>query len=556
MAVKRRLKIKRYRQLLGLILKFGLFSFVKGKLWGLAGKEHIGEKISPEKARALLEELGPTAIKFGQWLSTRADLIPQRYLAELEKLQDSVPPFPISEVKKIILEEFGAAHARGGVLIDDISELFLEFDEKPIASASVAQVHKAKLKSGEKVAVKVQRPNMEEIMEADAEILLELAHFAGEHVIKSEVYDPEEIFKEFTFAARRQLDFLYEAANIEKFKENFMGDNTVHIPRVYWDLTSKRVLTTEYIDGVKINDLERIEKSGLDMKAIASNLSNFYMKQVYVHALFHGDPHPGNMFVLENNVVSFVDFGIVGRIDKKLQEIIIGMLIAMMLKNDVALLVERIFEIGAISEKTNIEEYTTDIDYFLKKWSSKPAKDIRIGEAFRDFLDISRRHHIKVPPNLALMSSTMWGSEAIVSMLDPDYNFFENTKPFIRDLIYAKTGPVGRIKKLKDSSEGVYDFIVDLPLRADKIIKKIEAGEIKIKFQSAAVEKLNTTIARAGNRIAAGVIMSALIVTSALVLSSGKEEVRLMGFSVLQALLTAALVIGVLLLISVIRSRE
>lgn len=552
MAVKRRLKIKRYRQLLGLILKFGLFSFAKGKLWGLAGKEYLGEKISPEKARELLEELGPTAIKFGQWLSTRADLIPRAYLAELEKLQDDVPPFSIREVKQMIVKEFGKS----------IDELFLEFNETPIASASIAQVHKAKLKSGEKVVVKVQRPNLEEIIEADSEILLELAHFAGEHVIKSEVYDPEAIFKEFTFAARRQLDFLYEATTLEKFKENFSGDGTIHLPQVYWNLTSKRVLTTEYLDGIKINDLKIIEKSGLDSymkldrKVIAHNLATFYMKQLYVHALFHADPHPGNMFVLENNVIGFVDFGIAGRIDKKLQETIIGMLVAMMLKNDVSLLVERIFEIGAISEKTNIEEYTTDIDYFLKKWSSKPAKDIRIGEAFRDFLDISRRHHIKIPSNLALMSSTMWGSEAIVSMLDPDYNFFENTKPFIRDLVYAKTGPVGRIKKLKDSSEGVYDFIVDLPLRADKIIKKIEAGEIKIRFQSTSVEKLNTTIASASNRVVAGIVMSALIVTSALVLSSGKEEVRLMGFSVLKVLISAALLIGMLLLVSVIRSRK
>jgi len=546
MAVKRRLKIKRYRQLLGLILKFGLFSFARGKLWGLVGKEYIGEKISPEKARAVLEELGPTAIKFGQWLSTRADLIPLKYLAELEKLQDNVPPFSVNDVKRIIAEEFGMG----------VYELFLEFDETPIASASVAQVHKAKLKSGESVAVKVQRPRIEEIMEADAEILLELAHFAGEYVIKSEVYDPEEIFKEFTFAARRQLDFLYEAANIEKFKENFREEDTVHIPQVYWDLTSKRVLTTEYVDGIKINDLEKIEKSGLDREAIASNLSNFYMKQVYVHALFHGDPHPGNMFVLGNNVVSFVDFGIVGRIDKKLQETIVGMLIAMMLKNDVSLLVEHVFGAGVITERTNVEEYTTDLEYFLKRWSAKPAKDIRIGEAFRDFLDMSRRHHIKIPSNLSLMASTMWGSEAVVSMLNPDYNFFESTKPFIRDLIYARSGPMAKIKKLKDSSEGVYDFIVDLPMRADKIIKKVETGKIKINFQSDSIEKLNRTVLIAGNRIALGVLLSAFLVTSALIASSAKEEVMLFGFSAFRLLAWATIITGLMLLLSLLDRRR
>ncbi len=509
----------------------------------ILGTIYKGEEISkPMRARFVLQELGPTAVKFGQWMSTRPDIIPLEYIIELEKLQDKVPPFSFEKVREIIRQEFGA----------EIEDLFDSFSPKVLASGSMAQVHRAKLKDGTDVAVKVQRPSIEKTIATDMEILLDLAHLAGEHVIKSEAYDPAAIVEEFSFAIQKHLDFWNEAKNIEKFHKNFEDADFVYTPRVILDLTSRRVLTVEYINGIKINDFEKIETMELDKKAIAKNIAESYLNQVYVHGLFHGDPHPGNLFALPGNVISFTDFGIVGILDKQTKKHLTKALIAVMNMNPREL-ADTMLDMGVTVGTVNLESLTTDLDYMLGKYYGMPLKRLNIGEVLKDTMRVVNSHNIRMLPNLALLTITLWSVEGLVRSLNPEFNWAEASRPFVSGLIAESVSPISRIKDLGRRVGEYYDFFDELPVRMDKIMTKLEKGELRMIFKDERLEKLNVVVDRAANRLILGAIISVMILGSSLIILSGKEPV-LRGIPVVELLLVTAGLLGAWLVVSIIRS--
>jgi len=310
--------IKRFNQILIVLFEEG-FDFLLSKIKlskyipitkRLKSKLKKSEESKPEiRLRKTLERLGPTFIKFGQLLSVRPDLIPKEYVKELEKLQDSVPPFSFNEVKSTIEKEFGKK----------IEHLFLHFEKKPIASASISQVHKAILKPGKKSAVKVQRPDVKKIMETDIEIMFYFAKLLENHVENMRRFKPLKIVSEFKDWTERELDFRLEARNAKRFYQNFKGSKTVHIPKVYDGLTSERILTLEFIEGIELHNIKEIKRRKLDFNEIMKNGFNAIMTQVFVHGIFHADPHPGNIIIMRDNSIAFVDFGIVGYFDERLK---------------------------------------------------------------------------------------------------------------------------------------------------------------------------------------------------------------------------------------------
>lgn len=261
---------------------------------GVEGVEYLS---TAERLRMAFEELGHTFIKLGQLLSCRPDLLPADFIKEFNKLQDRVQPFSFDDVKTIIEIQLGRS----------LTELFKHIDEKPVASASLAQVHRAKTVAGDNVAVKVQRPAIEEIIETDIRILYDFAFLFERHLPESRYYEPIKLVDEFARTIRREIDFVREGRNIERFRKYFANDKTVYFPKVYWDLTSSKVLTTEFITGIKIANIEKLKEAGLDCKTIAINGATLILKEVFEAHLFHADPHPGNLFVLENNVIAHVD---------------------------------------------------------------------------------------------------------------------------------------------------------------------------------------------------------------------------------------------------------
>src|SRR6185369_16189738 len=269
------------------------------------GKADIARLSAAERMRLALEELGPTFIKLGQLLSTRPDIVPPAFVREFEKLQDSVPSFSFEELKNQVERELGGS----------VESFFSEIEPTPLAAASIAQVHRARLITGEAVVIKVRRPGIVELIESDISALLGLAYMAERHISGSEIYDPVGVVREFARSIRREMDFAREGRTIEKFRDNFSKTEWMYFPQVFWGQTARGVLTLEYMEGVKVSDLGSLDRAGLDRKLIALRGADAFLEMVLTHGFFHGDPHPGNVMILPNNVICLLDYGIVGRLD-------------------------------------------------------------------------------------------------------------------------------------------------------------------------------------------------------------------------------------------------
>ncbi|MCD6521603.1 2-polyprenylphenol 6-hydroxylase [Candidatus Calescamantes bacterium] len=431
--------IQRLNQILWVLVKYG-FGYIVDRL-------HIGEKLIRRKlvrrgplrrldifdmpasvrVRKVLEELGPTFIKLGQILSTRPDLVPLEFCEEFKKLQDKAPVFEYEKAKKIVEEELKCP----------IDELFDEFSVKPIAAASLSQVHSGKLKTGEKVIVKVQRPNVERIIKQDIEILYTLAKLAEKYIEESKLYNPVEIVDEFRKAILKEIDFNTEANNIDRFRRNFKGDDTVYIPKVFHDLSTKRILIIEKIEGIKVTDVEKIEKSGLDKKKIAINGANAVLKQIFVDGFFHADPHPGNIFVLDNNRIAFLDFGMVGRIDEETKSQFANILQAI-IERDASTIIESFIALGMVEEDMDIKKLELDVADLIDRYYEVPLKELRMERLVGEIINVVSENRIKVPPNLYLLAKTLITVESIGRELDPDFNMITKIRPFVKKLFWHK----------------------------------------------------------------------------------------------------------------------
>ncbi|HSR36342.1 MAG TPA: AarF/UbiB family protein, partial [Desulfurivibrionaceae bacterium] len=326
--------IRRSRQIVRVLVKYGFDHILelvnlshlvaRGRRLLRRRNAEIAQLAPAERVRLALEELGPTFVKLGQVLSTRHDLLPQNYIRELAKLQDMAPSFPVEQVFEQLDQELGAGSA----------SLYAEFDPVPLAAASIAQVHAARLATGERVAVKIRRPGIVETVETDIDVMMGLAMLAERHIPGLDLYDPVGVVKEFSRTIRREMDFTREGHTIEKFADNFKGDETLYFPKVFWDRSAKGVLTLEFIDGIKVSDLPALERAGIDLKVIARSGAQAFLCMVMEHGFFNGDPHPGKVLILPGNVICLLDYGMVGRLDAKLRAYLADILTAIV-KRDV-----------------------------------------------------------------------------------------------------------------------------------------------------------------------------------------------------------------------------
>ncbi len=356
--------IRRYRQIGSVLFKYGfdqlleylnLSHFIaRGKRIFRRSELKIAQLSPAERMRLALEELGPSFIKLGQLLSTRPDVLPQSYITEFAKLQDMVPSFSFEEVRNQIRAELGG----------EIEELFSCFETDPIAAASIAQVHRARLASGEAVVVKVRRPAIVELVETDIDVLMGLALLAERHLPGSDIYDPVGLVREFARTIRREMDFSREGHTIEKIAANFAGDKTLYFPKVFWEKTSKGALTLEFIDGIKVSDLPALEVAGLDRALIARRGADAFLKMVLVHGFFHGDPHPGNVFILPENIICLLDYGMVGRLDDQLKAYLLDLLLAIT-GRDVDEVVSLLSYSGDLPDQLNMRALKRDLSEFI-----------------------------------------------------------------------------------------------------------------------------------------------------------------------------------------------
>ncbi|MBI3026975.1 AarF/ABC1/UbiB kinase family protein [Candidatus Woesearchaeota archaeon] len=513
--------IKRFNQILLVLFEEG-FGFLIAKV-GLSHHIPLTKKLKsklekrewqkPEvMLRRTLERLGPTFIKLGQVLSVRPDLVPKEYSKELEKLQDKVPEFSFNEVKDIIKMEFGKS----------IEHLFLHFERKPIASASISQVHKAVLKNGEKVAVKVQRPNVKHTMETDIEIMFYFAKMIERYMEKIRRFKPTRIVQEFKEWTEKELDFRIEARNAKRFYYNFKGSKTVKIPKVYDELTSEKVLTMEFMEGIELNNVKEIKKRKLNFNLILKNGFDAIMHQVFVNGIFHADPHPGNIIALKGNLISFVDFGIVGYFDERLKNKSIDLLYGIV-EQDEEVIIETLVSLGMESNmKIDYEQLKSDIRFIIQPLQHSSMKDIKVSRVLEEILDSALRHNLRVPASFVLLGKTIITLEGVAIEYDPNFKLIETAKPFVEEVVAKRKSPFYIWKNFVHGMNRYRKFAEEFPEKAEKALDKIQSGTIKVDIEDTDIKKLALEIDRSSNRVAYGLLIAALLITSALLINIEK----------------------------------
>lgn len=545
--------IRRFNQILRILTKHG-FGFAIQQLH--LDNYIIGRSITkirvlrsftePQESRAVrlrkaLEELGPTFIKFGQILSVRPDLIPQDLCTELSKLQDRIPAFDYEDVRKQIKESFGIYP----------EELFSSFDSVPLAAASLGQAHRAQLKTGEHVVVKVQRPDIRRMIETDIDILSNLALLANRYMNEIKIFDPISIVDEFARIITREIDFRYEAHNIDKFRKNFQGSTTVYIPKVFWDYTRCKVLTTEEIHGIRLNDYLCHSHSTEEKKIIATNGANAILQQIFVDGFFHADPHPGNIFILPNNVIAFVDFGIVGRVDEDTRDAIINLLIAVSMRN-ISGILKALEMLGSFVHEGTVRDFKHDINDFMDRYYDLPLKHIEISTILPQAVDLITRHKLKIPSQLHILIKALATMDGIARQLDPEFNTVAHTRPFVEKLIHERHDPIRILKEMAVYSSELLDILKIIPKDTYEIIKKIKTGRLKIEFEHQGLSKFIAEMDKSSNRVSFSLVISALIIGSSLIIMANKGPllyglpvIGILGF-IFAGILGLGLAVGIL----------
>jgi ubiquinone biosynthesis protein len=547
-AIKTYRRFKRYRQVTFTLVKFG-FGDVADRiganpLWVRLRHGGISpETPTPQRLRLALSNLGPTFVKFGQLLSTRPDILPEKYLVELEKLQDHVAPFPLKEVNRIFLEELGK----------DPESVFAEFEKDPIASGSIAQVHRARLPEGQTVAVKVQRPGIVRLIETDIEILEELAGLMEKHIPESRLFRPSELVRQFARTIRRELDFVAEAQAIERFRRNFSDDPTRFVPAVHWDATTSRILVTDYVQGIKVTDLEGLKAHGLDRKQVARNGARAILREVFQFHLFHADPHPGNFFVLENNVIAAIDYGIVGRLDEETAELL-GTLMGSVVTQDVDGIVRGFRELGLLHDDVDQRVLRFDIREFIDRYYGLALDQIDTERTVQDILSVVRRHRMILPVDLALLGRLLAVSAGVGQRLDPDFDVIKEARPFVKEFLARRMDPRRKAREMVKTLRDYQSVLKSFPEDFEEILAKVKKGQMLVSIHHEGLNRFILEMDRSSNRLSFSLIIAALVIGSSLIMRLdagptlfGLPVIGLAGYMI-------AGILGLWLVIAILRS--
>lgn len=460
------------------------------------------------RLRRVMDELGGSFVKFGQALSLRYDLLPKEYCDEFSKLQDEVKPLPSEIVKSVVEKELGKP----------ITEVFKSFEEIPVAAASVGQVHKAVLKSGEVVAVKVQRPNIEKIFQIDIDILKYLARQVDTRYEELKIFNFPMLIEEFEKYTKKEVDYTIEAKNIEDFHTNFKGSQYVKIPKVYWDYTKKRVLVMEFINGKRLKDVVRFEEYRSSKRKVVENVLNASMEQVFRHRIFHADPHPGNIFLLGNNRIAFLDFGIVGRLTEEsvedVEDLILGII-----KPDVDLLVQSIVQTGSVSDNVDLKAFKEDIVDSFGVYYNATMKKIDMGGFFLSIFTLARKYDIKLPLHFTLLMKMLITLQGFTYQYYPDFNILKFMRPWGEKLLEERTSPKHLLHTMRKTASDFKDMITSLPSDFKSLVRTIKTGT-KTEVDVKELKTLTLEMDRSSNRITFGMILAALIVAAAILIQT------------------------------------
>ncbi len=550
--------INRIRQVVNVFLRHGFGQFIdllnlkrfiplRKRLKIFARRKDVERHTLPERLRMAFGELGPSFIKMAQILSSRPDLITREYADEFIKLQDKVPPFSSGMAKSIVESEVNGS----------MSDIFSSFDDDPVAAASIAQVHNAVLKTGERVVVKVQRPKIRQIIETDIAILNTIARLMLKYIPESKYFDPQGIVNEFSRSVRKELDFVSEAKNAQRFKRNFEGNDDICIPEIYPKYLTEKVIVMERIDGVRIDDIQGIESMGGDRSVLARKGVNAYFKMIFEDGFFHADPHPGNIYIMPDGRVGLMDFGIVGWLTSDMMENI-SIAFLSVLNRNYDRLIELYIDLGMVRDEIDLDEFKREFRSDLVNLL-EPLYDITISEInFPEYLEaltyLVIKHGLTVPSDLLLMNKTILILDNIGRQLDPHFNAVTAAEPYAAKMVKNRVSPERILSKTKENLLDISDTIINTPKQFNRLMRKTLRDELSFKINPIGMEKLITDIDRSSNRLAFSIVVAAIIVGSSVLVQSdvggtifGMPTVGAIGFFV-------AFLLGVRLLISIIKS--
>jgi ubiquinone biosynthesis protein len=543
--------LKRYKEIVYVLIKYG-FSFVVEKLnmEGVAYKipitnppEEIKNMSTGEKIRRAIEELGPTYIKLGQILSTRKDLLDQDIIDELSKLRDNVEEFDTELAKSIFKNEIGL----------DIDKVFKNFNDKPIGAASIGQVYEASLDSGEEVIIKIQRPNIESIIKSDLEILKSMA-IALKDFKKDIDIDLVQIVEEFQTQLIRELDYNFEALNAMKFKQIFDKSDDVYIPQIYEKYTTKRILVMEKIIGVKLSDVDKIKKLGWDTKAISEIGVKSLLKQVFEHGFFHADPHPGNIFILSQKTISYIDFGMIGIVDKKSLNLLNEIAIALVEKN-VDRIIYILMEMDVVNTEVDMSAIRQDLLYLIHYYYDVPLDKINITDILNEVFRFLRKYKISIPTQLLTLAKTIITLEGTGRELNPDFSLSSMGPQFMKYYYVNKFNPQRMFMSSKHIAEEMLLDIKTIPKQMRVILRNIEKNNIKMQIEDVKFVSLEEKITDLTTQISLSLVLASIVVGSSLIIASPNINnnvwIRLTAFSGF----FISFIIGLLLVIKIIRSQ-
>lgn len=512
--------IKRYREILMVLLRYGYDDLIHSlkidqyleRGWRFFVKKKHDEKIPESRAermRMVLEELGPTFVKMGQMLSTRGDLLPADILKELSHLQDQVPPFSGEEAEAILAQELECP----------VSEIFLSFDQEALAAGSIGQVHTAVLKDGSRVVVKVRRPKIERVLDVDIEIMHDLAHLMENNLELSGPVKPTELVDEFEDSLSRELDFKIEASNMERFQMQFESYTDVYIPRVYSEYSTQRVLVLEYVEGIKPVDPEALRNVGLNPELLARRGAQLLLTQVFVHGFFHADPHPGNMVILDGDVICFFDFGMMGRLDRQSRELFADLLISVV-KRDESLTVDILLKLTHGHRLIDRPLLEREVSALIDQHLFDSMRELQWGSMLYAVLELTARHDLRIPAQFFLLIKALSQVEDLGSRLDPEFDFAGLAEPHLRQLLRRRYHPKRIAHDWYQTGNDIFYLFKDLPGEIRELLKQAKQGKVRIEFEHVGLKPLRTTLNRFSDSLSYAIVLAAMIIGSSLMVLS------------------------------------
>ncbi|MFC5601743.1 ABC1 kinase family protein [Sporosarcina koreensis] len=542
---------KRFQEIMNVFLRNGFSHFLfRLGLTDRGSSNDSGNKMNMQdagvKLRHALQELGPTFIKLGQIASSRRDLVPEEIAMELEKLQDHVTSVPFSRIREIVVDELEAP----------LENIFTSFDENPLATASIGQVHIAHLPSGEKVAVKVQRPDIRPNVETDLAILSDLARFLEDNTDWAKTYHLHEMIIEFSRSLQDELDYRVEGRNSERIAKQFEENPSIHIPSVHWDLSTDKVLTMDLVHGVKVNDLEKLDAGGYDRKLIARRIVDSMFHQILDEGFFHGDPHPGNIYILPENVVSYLDFGMVGRLDNDLKYHFASLLLDLR-EGNTEDMIDTFSAMGILSDDTDMQAFTRDVDDLQTRYYDVSLSEVSLGAIFVELFQVAYRHHIIIPSEISILGKAILTLEGLIAKLDPELSIMKAIEPFGRKLMRDRYHPKHLIENSwKDFVENI-EILTNLPKDLKAIATTIRKGKLQLDINVQQVQVFLRRLDRISNRLSFSIIllsfsilMVGLIIGSAI---AGQTNM-LWQFPIIEAGSIIATLMFLFLIYTIIRS--